>query len=570
MGLLDRLLRSGASRSGRAASASAVRGDHATDLPVGEDAGRQPDRCAEGDRLLASGSPQQALNAYQAAIDGEDDCTAGHVGQARAYVALNRIEDACDSLEIALAIDPDCVAALQLLAQLRSEAGCGDEAVALLERAVAIAPGRADLHFERGLALNRTGRVQDAAQAYREAMDRDPLNPGPRVNLGLICLQQFGDPLAAEKHFRDALQVEPGHVAAIANLGLALQDQRRYDEAIALYREGLREHPGHVELCWNEGLAHLSVGDYERGWPGYELRFMRSGGRKLDRFPYSEWDGQPVPHAGVLVLGEQGIGDEIMFASCLPDMRAKVGRVVLECAPRLEKLFARSFDGIAVHGKERGTAIDWLRQYPDLKVKTAIGSLPRFLRNSPDAFPARRGYLVADPERVELFRHRLRAAGAGLNVGISWRGGTAGTRGLLRSFDLEHLQPLLAVPNARFFSLQHAIRVDEREQARAAGVVVWDGTSDDLDDTAALVSALDLTITVANTNAHLAGALGRPAWVLLNATPDWRWLQTGERSPWYPSLQLFRSQSNARWAAVIDALAQRLPAVAGGRRAESG
>lgn len=568
MRLFDRLLRRSNRETNEANTSGPARPsgnrDHAS---VGRG---DPDVYAEGDRLLAVEAPEQALNAYQAALDATDNHAPGHLGQARAYVALGRIEDASDSLEIALAIEPDCIPALQLLAGLRRDGDCADEAVALLERAVAIAPEHADLHFELALALSRAGRVEAAAQAYREAMDRDPRNPAPRINFGLMCLQQFGDPVAAEQHFRQALQIEPGHVAGMANLGLALQDQRRNDEAIALYREGLRQHPGHVELRWNEGLAHLSLGDYGRGWPGYEMRFMRSGGRKLDRFPYPEWDGQKLPDAGMLVLGEQGIGDEIMFASCLPDLHASVGRVVLECAPRLERLFARSFNGIAVHGKERSAPTDWLRQYPQLRAKAAIGSLARFLRSSCEAFPARRGYLVADPERVEFFRHRLWAAETGFTVGISWRGGTAGTRGPMRSVALEQLQPLLAVPNARFVSLQHGIRPDEHEQARAAGMLVWDDTSDDLDDTAALVSALDLTVTVANTNAHLAGALGRPAWVLLNEIPDWRWLQTGERSPWYPSLTLFRSQGSPRWAAVIDSLAQRLAAMAGRRHADFG
>ncbi|MCC7080729.1 MAG: tetratricopeptide repeat protein [Burkholderiales bacterium] len=562
MRLFDRLLR----RAGRAPGAMPGRGAGDTgasrqNAPVG---GNDSDPCAEGERLLALGSPQQALNAFQAALDGAADHAQAHVGEARAYLALSRTEEACESLEIALAVEPGCIPALQLLGRLRREGDRPREAIDLLARAVILAPERADLRFDLALALNRAQRPEEAAQAYRDAIERDPRNPAPRINLGLMYLQQFGDPVAAETHFRHALQIEPGHVVAMANLGLSLHDQHRCDEAIALYREGLHQHPEHVELRWNEGLAHLSLGDYARGWPGYEMRFMRSGGRKLDRFPYPQWDGQALADAKLLVVGEQGIGDEIMFASCLTDLSDRVGGVVLECAPRLERLFMRSFGGIAVHGKERGVPIDWLRQYPEIGAKTAIGSLPRFLRCSREAFPTHRGYLIADPERVGSFRHRLRAAGPELTVGISWRGGTSGTRGPMRSIAVEQLRPLFAVPNTRFVSLQHALRPDEREQVRAAGMAVWDGAGDDMDDTAALVSALDLTITVANTNAHLAGGLGRPAWVLLNESPDWRWLCAGEASPWYPSLRLFRSDGRPRWSALIASLAQRLTAVASG------
>lgn len=287
------------------------------------------------------------------------------------------------------------------------------------------------------------------------------------------------------------------------------------------------------------------------------MRLARPDGRKLDRFPYAPWDGKPL-RGGLLVLAEQGIGDEIMFASCLPNLRERVGSVALECSPRLAGLFARSFPGIAVHGLERGAAFDWPGRHPELQAKAAIGSLPGWLRTSSDAFPGHRGYLVPDPVRVRRWRDRLDALGSSMKVGISWRGGSPKTRGPLRSVDLAALQPLLALEAVRFVSIQHEPAAEESERARTMNVAVWEEATADCEDTAALIAALDLVITVANTNAHLAGALGKRAWVLLNDSPEWRWLRAGNRSPWYPSLELMRPAGRPWWDATVNRLAGRL------------
>jgi tetratricopeptide (TPR) repeat protein len=560
MGLLNRIFRTGTSRGGNATSARAVRADRATDHPAGDDVGQHTDHSAEGDRLLASGSPQQALDVYQKAIDAEDDCTAGHLGQARAYVALNRIEDACDSLEIALAIDPDCVAALQLLGGLRRDGDRAAEAIDLLKRAVAIAPERADLHFDLARALNRAGRIDAAMQAYRHAIERDPSDPAAPNNLGLIHLHDLGEPQLAEGYFRRVLEVAPTHDAGMLNLALALQYQGRYDESLALYEEGMRRYPGHVELRWNEALALLSLGEYRRGWPGYQCRFGRSISRKLDHYPFPDWDGSVLEDGGLLVLAEQGLGDEIMFGSCVPDLQPLVRNVVLECSPRLATLFARSFPQVAVHGVARNASLDWLHNCPGLVAKVPIGSLPLFLRNAREDFPCRKGYLVPDAPRVHAYRDRLHALGGKLRVGISWRGGARTTHGAVRSIELSRLSALFAVPGVRFVSVQHGLTESERENTRAAGFTLFEDAMSNLDEAAALFAALDLVISVTNTNAHLAGALGIPAWVLLNESPDWRWLRAGDRSPWYPSMSLLRSKGEPRWANLVPELARRLAA----------
>lgn len=521
------------------------------------------DHRRHGDALLAAGAHEAALEAYQAAIDSADDGTLAHLGQGRTYIALGRLEDAVDSLEVAIALDPMCVDALGALAEIRLRTGAPAEAVRLLRRAIEKSPDRGDLHFSLALGLNRCGDTAAAMAAYLDAIRWAPGDPGPRVNLGLIHLQQLGQPAQAEAEFRLALALAPGHLGAIANLGLALNDLGRHDDAQHVYRQGLAMHPDSVELRWNLGISNLSAGRFAAGWEDFELRLRRPGGRDLRRFDYPEWDGAPLGQGRLLILAEQGLGDEIMFGSCIPDLQAVAGGIVLECAPRLASLFKRSFPWAQVHGVERHAPADWLDRYPDILAKRPIGGLPRLLRPALDSFPVHAGYLRADPDRVAEYRRRLQAQGNVRHVGLSWRGGTRATRGEMRSMAIEQMQVLHAVPNVRYVCLQHDITDAEREFARNFGMVVPDEIAADIDAAAALITALDAVVSVPNTNAHLSGALGKRVWVLLNAAPDWRWQAAGARSPWYPSAVLVRATLQEGWARCLAEVRSDLEALAG-------
>jgi tetratricopeptide (TPR) repeat protein len=492
-------------------------------------------------------------------MESTESGAGAHVAEANAYLALKRTEDAADSLEVALALDPLCLPALCKLALIRRDQGYRGDAIGLLERACALDPARADLLIELAILQNRDGRTAAAMSTYRSAIERFPSDPAARVNLGLIYLQQLGRPREAEALFREALVLDFRQLEALANLGLALTDQGRHDEALELYEQAAAIHPESDEFRWNRGFAKLSLGEYAAGWKDYELRFKRRGGRSLDRFCFPQWNGQRLAEGRLLVLAEQGLGDEIMFSSCLPDLRelSPCG-VILECAPRLAGLFARSFPGCSVHGMERDAETGWLEAYPDLVAKIAIGSLPQYLRNENSRFPAHKGYLINDEKRTRVWRERLGALSGHLKVGVSWRAGTRATRGQLRSIEREKLRELFAVSNVSYVSLQPDMSVEDRQWARQRGIHEFEGLTGDFDEVAGLVCALDLVVTVANTNAHLAGALGRPAWVLLNESPEWRWLRVGDRSPWYPSLRLFRCAAESSWEPLVSKVCERM------------
>ena len=256
------------------------------------------------------------------------------------------------------------------------------------------------------------------------------------------------------------------------------------------------------------------------------------------------------------MYGEQGLGDEIMFASCVPELMARVGRCVIECSPKLEKLFRRSFAPATVYGgPQTAGAPAWLPLAPPIDRQIAMGSLPLHLRRTRAEFPRRSHYLQADPARIAHWKARLGRSGSRLHIGISWRGGTSQTHRDRRSFDLEQLLPLLRLPGMRFISLQYTDCRDELARLESShGVTVdhWQEAIADYDETAALVSALDGVVSVQTALVHLAGALGRPVWAMVPAVPEWRYLHRGEELPWYASLRVLRQPVAGDWTAVIE------------------
>jgi len=417
-----------------------------------------------------------------------------------------------------------------------------------------VARDDAAFHFEAALAHNRHGDAENAAAAYLRALDIKPDHVPARVNLGLIYLTQLGDPGRAQQHFERALASDPGSVAAQANLGLALQDQGRLDDALAHYGKLLAAHPEVQEYRWNRGLALLCRGDFACGWDDYESRNARGTGAPARSFPYPVWNGEALADGALLVYGEQGLGDEIMFASCMPDLIARGIRCVLECDQRLADLFRRSFPAAQVHGAARDGDRSWLTRYPQIARQIACGSLPRILRRDEAAFPRHAGYLRAEAARVAHWRAQLApGAEARTLVGVAWRGGGIKTRGRLRSIPLPQLAPLFALPQITWVSLQRD-GDEEVAQVAAGAVRCCDEALDDTDETAALISALDCIVSADSTTAHLAAALGRPTKILLAEPADWRWMRDRATSPWYPSAVLYRQQRAGDWSAPIAAV----------------
>jgi hypothetical protein len=347
----------------------------------------------------------------------------------------------------------------------------------------------------------------------------------------------------------------------LGNWTMVLQQQGRFQEAVDVAEKLLSEEPNLHEVRFNRGVVLLTRGEFREGWRDYEARKHLRDFRP-SRMPWPHWDGSPLDGKTIYVCGEQGLGDQIMFASCLPDVISRAQRCVIACTPKLEKLFKRSFPAADVVVSGKAGAGGKTSPVPEgIDYQVAMGSLPGSFRTSDAAFPRHSGYLRAEPSRVEYWAERLNGLGSGLKVGISWRGGLSSTRRSLRSIALDEWLPILRRTGAHYISLQYTDCGEEIKAVQTKhGIVVhhWQEAIDDYDETAALVSSLDLVITVQTALAHLAGALGKTAWVMIAAVPEWRYMASGDTMPWYPALCLFRQDAPGDWARVIDTVADRL------------
>lgn len=482
------------------------------------------DFIAEGARFLESARHEDAADSFAIALAHDDTLVEAWLGYGRAMLAQNRLQAALTHLEQAAALAPACVASWMELAR----------------------------------ALKQSGRSADAARAYEKAIAADPLDAAAYINLGLLCLAQLGEPKRAEDLLRRAVALAPTSVEAQVNLGMALQDQARLQEAVEHYDGLISADPGNVEYRWHRACVRLAQADFAGGWDDYEARKRRPAWSRSPP-PFPEWDGERLTRGTLLLYAEQGLGDEIMFASCIPDALQRVEHCVIECDRRLAALFARSFPQAKVHGVERAREDwSWLCGYPDIAAQCATGSLPRFFRRSTEAFPAA-PYLVPDPSRVAAWR-ALVGGDRTRKIGIAWRGGTRQTRGELRSTSLSDWLPVLGTVNARFYPLQALTDADRVESAEAVSLLQPSSAPEDLDDLAAATTVLDLVVTVQGTPVHMAGALASPVWVLLAHSAEWRYLAAGDRMPWYASARLFRQPAPRLWPPVFAAVRHALDA----------
>jgi hypothetical protein len=311
-------------------------------------------------------------------------------------------------------------------------------------------------------------------------------------------------------------------------------------------------------------MIYVLRGDLGRGWDDYEWRLQIADNARP--IATARWDGAPLAGRSILLLSEQGIGDEVMFASCLPDLlreteNSGAGRSFIECDSRLVPLFARSFPNSAAIAKPADRAD--LVPVAACDVTEFLGTVPRFLRRRVADFPRTVGYLRPDPSLVAKWRASFGRLGSALKVGISWSGGNEAETRRRRSIPLDLWQPIFQVPGVRFINIQYGPAAADATQARRQfGIALDDGTDCDplldLDDFAAKLSALDLVLSVDNSTVHLAAALGQPVWTLLPFSPDWRWMLDRETTPWYPTMRLLRCQSVDSWTALLQRTARLL------------
>jgi Tfp pilus assembly protein PilF len=466
-------------------------------------------------------------------------------------------------LQTALSLNADDVDIEYHLAIAEARSGNLMAAQRLLER-TRLTRDSAEVNNALGNVQRLLRQLDASADSYRRALGLDGNSIAALVNLGLN-LRDLGKPAEALPLLDQALSLSPDNVDALFNKAVALGDLGQSELAEQLIDRVLTIAPDFAEAHLQHAFALLKRREFDVGWNEYAWRIRIPEVDHWQDFDYPLWQGESLTGKRILIQAEQGLGDQIMFASCLPDVLARAGQTVIECDPRLAKLFARSFPSAKIFRHRIEGPPDWSSE-PAFDFRSRSGDLPRMLRKKNADFPRHDGYLAADPARVAAWRKRLQSLGPGLKVGISWRGGTPHTGGRIRSLSLEDLVPLFSVSGTHFISLQYGTVAAEVAAFRARhGVVLhqWANANADMDDVAALTSVLDLTITVCTAAAHLAGGLGRPAWVMVPAVAEWRYLESGTSMPWYPSLRLLRQRRLNEWGEVLSDLNRALIEAAG-------
>jgi tetratricopeptide (TPR) repeat protein/ADP-heptose:LPS heptosyltransferase len=460
-----------------------------------------------------------------------------------------------------LARDPGDADALHALGVLARDSGRLNFSAELLRRAVQLNSGVGQYHFDLGLTVNRLGKPSEALDHFRRAIELRPDDQVAAINIGAV-LHRLDQLAEAQRWFERALSLDPSCPIARYNLGNIHHATGRLDEAKRWYTAALEVEPQLAKAHWNKGLCHLLDGEFALGWDGFAWR-TAAGEVKIDNYPQPRWRGEPLAGKTILLHAEQGIGDEILFATCLPDVIARSGRCMVVCEPRLAALFARSFPTATFipYARRKDQSPTSVPEAVDYQAP--LGDLPLYFRRNLESFPAVPSHLVPDEHRTANWHARFAQLPPGLKVGISWSAGGQPHERRKRSTSLSDWLPVLAIPGAQFINLQYGESTAEvAAAARRFGVRIHDfGAGDplvDLDDFAAKIAALDLVISVGNTTVHLAGALGVPVWALLPAVPGWRWLIAGERNPWYKSVRAIRQSTAGDWRGVFAAAASRL------------
>ena len=509
---------------------------------------------------LARGHAADAADCFYLATHFAPALAPAHLDLGVALCALDRTEQAMDALNHALELDPGLDDAHVHLAGLYKAKGDLNLAVTHYRRAVEISPDSAEVHCNLGYALFRLGRYDEAEAHYATALRNRRDFAEAHHNLGLLFLHR-GEPERALAYLGTAHASKPRLPETVSCMGHALRDLGRYDEALARYDEALAIRPDFGDAVLNRCYIYLALGNCEDGWREYEKRFAATGAEKRD-FPHPVWCGENLAGKTILAWGEQGIGDQIMFAGVLPDLIERAGSCIIECSAKLVPLFARSFADAHVVVKSDPPHPATAR---DIGYQIAAGSLPLHLRRELRDFPVHDGYLIADAQRVARWRERLAALGGGLKVGICWRSSNQKGERALEYTSLSQWGPIFAVPGIHFVNLQYDECVEELAQARGEfGVTLHHFSEvdmmDDLDETAGLMKALDLVISAQTAMSAQAGALGVPCWQI-GAGADWTALGA-EHSPWYPAMRCFRRRWGQSWSDIIESIAGELRSTA--------
>ena len=489
------------------------------------------------------GKKKAALTGYDRAIALRPDHAGALNNRGNTLQDLKRFDEALVSYDRALTVQPNFAAALSNRGNALRALKRFEEALASYDRALAVRPDFADALSNRGATLYELKRFAEALATYDRALAVRPDFAETLSNRGatLYELKRFAEALAS---YDRAIAVQPAYAEAHFNRGNTLQELKRFDEALASYGRALAIRPDYADAHANQALCRLLIGDFDRGWEGYEWRWQTEPlqGAKPS-FAQPLWLGREnISGKTILLHAEQGYGDAIQFCRYVPMVAARGARVILQVPERLSGLMSTLSGAPQVLAAGKTQA--------GFDVHTPLLSLPLAFGRKFETIPSATPYLCASSKAASDWAKRL-GPKRRPRIGLAWFGSPTHKNDHNRSINLGSLLPLFEI-DATLVSLQKDTRGEGEIALKGRmGLLDFCDELEDFSDTAALISNLDLVISVDTSVAHLAGALGKPVWVLLPFVPDWRWLLDRDDSPRYPTARLFRQDDRCEWDSVI-------------------
>jgi tetratricopeptide (TPR) repeat protein len=539
---------------------------------------------------------------------------------AQAYADAGRLEEAEAAWIRYAGLCPDLAAAHRHLGNLRKRMEKLDPAIESLQQAVKLDDQTAANHLDLGVVLSQAKKFPDAKRAFLHCLELEPQHYDAHLNLGMLC-QQMGEHAPALDYLRKAIELRPEEPTGPNNLGVVLSEQGKFDEAITCFEEMLARRPEYFmgwnnlgnsrralgdldgalealrkavemkpdyaeaynnmgivyaqkeqldratesydkalllrpdypEAHANRGLVYLLMGNFREGWADYEWRWQGGQGNKRRKYPGKLWDGSPLTGRRILLYYEQGIGDTFQFIRYAKELKNRGATVIFECQRSTKELLSRTpgIDELVVRGEK----------LPPFDLYAPLLALPGLFQTHLDNLPRRIPYLFTDQALTWEWKRRLDQID-GFKVGIVWQGNPDYKGDRNRSIALSSFAPLANVPGITLISLQHNFGVDQIKKLDGLFPIIdFENVGSDADGwlrTAAIIANLDLVVTADTAVAHLAGAMGMPAWILIPTSPDWRWLMDREDTSWYPTVRLLRQTRTGDWDEVLARIAEEL------------
>lgn len=499
--------------------------------------------------LQSANRHEEAIVSFQQALRIEPQNTAALYNCGNAWRILKLYELALECYELLLQIRPDDVDALYYTGEVLFNLDRLEEALAEYQRLLAFNPDHANVLNNAGIIFQRLQRLDEALAYLDRALRIAPEHVSALFNRGNV-LRQMNRPLEAIANYDQVLVIMPEHHEVLNNKGNALRALNRLDEAYICYLRALRSSPDYADAHWNASLCRLLAGDFAAGWAQYEWRWASELKVEARQFSEPLWTGkQSLQGKTILLHAEQGFGDTVQFCRYAALVKESGGKVLLEIQPQLLSVLT-GLNGV-------DTLIARGSSLPEFDYHCPLLSLPKAFATEEKTIPAAIPYLHAEAKQVNLWRTRL-GPSSKPRVGMVWAGSLDHQNDHNRSIPLGQLVEIIQ-PEMQFYSLQKDLRdgdqplLDQFPQIECLGPYIHD-----FNDTVALIALMDVVITVDTAVAHLAGAMGKPVWILLPYSPDWRWMLNRDDSLWYPTAKLFRQSAIGDWSSVVREVNQAL------------